>query len=192
MQSLVQALKNIDVSAPSIPVHSNVDGRPYRRPAEVRRLLPRQLCSPVKWEQTMHVLYERRPGLPYPNTYECGPGTSLKTILKMNNAKAVENTVCVRAWVATFTVLIRVPLLTYCIRNFEQTFTVPDSQPISNLVRCEGILCVFSWNYSSSNIIKQHILAIKTSAVLCVLCCDWSGHVKYNEFIWYTRIHFSK
>lgn len=44
--------------------------------------------KPVKWEQTLHVLYERDPDMHFPRTFECGPGSSLKAILKQVNAKA--------------------------------------------------------------------------------------------------------
>lgn len=39
----------------------------------------------------MHILYERQPGELYPQTYECGPGSSLKAILKKVNLKAANN-----------------------------------------------------------------------------------------------------
>lgn len=37
----------------------------------------------------MNILYSRGLEEKYPQTFECGPGQSLKSILKMNNAKAV-------------------------------------------------------------------------------------------------------
>lgn len=42
----------------------------------------------MKWEQLLHVTYERPPGEHFPRTFEVGPGTSLKTILKQVNLKA--------------------------------------------------------------------------------------------------------
>lgn len=36
----------------------------------------------------LHVMYERDPGEYFPRTFECGPGTTLKAILKQVNAKA--------------------------------------------------------------------------------------------------------
>lgn len=38
----------------------------------------------------MHILYERPVGNHFPKTFECGPGYSLKNILKMVNAKAYD------------------------------------------------------------------------------------------------------
>ncbi|CAL4163243.1 unnamed protein product, partial [Meganyctiphanes norvegica] len=83
-------LNKIHMSHPVIPVHSNIDGKPYKNIKQIRRQLPKQIYSPVKWEQTMHILFERSQGTSFPKTYECGPGRSLKTILKMVNSKAFE------------------------------------------------------------------------------------------------------
>ena len=84
-------LREIPIKKPLIHVHSNIDSRRYRSVEQIRNYLPRQLVNAVKWEQTMHVLYDRDPETPYPMTYECGPGKSLKAILKMTNAKAAQS-----------------------------------------------------------------------------------------------------
>ena len=83
-----KALKRIPVLDPVIPVHSNVDGKRYKNSAHIVRQLPKQIQKPVLWEQTMHILFERSADQAFPQTYECGPGNSLKAILKMVNAKA--------------------------------------------------------------------------------------------------------
>ncbi|XP_057366232.1 probable malonyl-CoA-acyl carrier protein transacylase, mitochondrial [Daphnia carinata] len=85
---LSKALKKIPIQQPIIAVHSNVDGKRYRNAEHIFKLLPQQIIKPVCWEQTMHILYERNPDQYYPMTYECGPGSSLKSILRMVNAKA--------------------------------------------------------------------------------------------------------
>ena len=36
----------------------------------------------------MHTLYQRKGDMPFPNTYEVGPGKQLGTILRMVNNKA--------------------------------------------------------------------------------------------------------
>ncbi|KAF7270115.1 hypothetical protein GWI33_016915 [Rhynchophorus ferrugineus] len=83
-----RALKKTDIQDPIIRVYSNVDGKRYRNANHIREQLPKQIVKPVKWEQLLHVVYERDPGEYFPQTYECGPGHSLKTILKQVNAKA--------------------------------------------------------------------------------------------------------
>lgn len=71
-----------------INVHSNVDGRPYRKAKEIKRKLVEQIYSPVKWEQTLHSLYDRDFFHEFPTTYECGPGKQLSTMLKRTNVTA--------------------------------------------------------------------------------------------------------
>ncbi|KAJ8971079.1 hypothetical protein NQ317_014752 [Molorchus minor] len=83
-----KALNKSEISDPVIKVYSNVDGKIYRNAEHIRKQLPKQIVSPVKWEQLLHVVYERDPGEYFPRTFECGPGKSLKTILKQVNAKA--------------------------------------------------------------------------------------------------------
>lgn len=92
MQSAVEpfqrALRKIPIEDPAIAVHSNVDGKRYRNADHILGQLPRQIVRPVKWEQTLHILYERGQGQHFPRTFECGPGRGLTTILKQVNAKA--------------------------------------------------------------------------------------------------------
>ena len=85
-----QLLNEMDVQKPQIPVHMNISGKPYYSEKEIQELLPLQLTKPVKWEGTMHILYDRPSDVPYPKTYVCGPGASLKLILSNINRKAAE------------------------------------------------------------------------------------------------------
>ncbi|KAL1517047.1 hypothetical protein ABEB36_000863 [Hypothenemus hampei] len=83
-----KALNKIDVLEPVITVYSNVDGKKYRNIEHIKTQLPKQIVKPVKWEQLLHVVYERNPDDYFPNTFECGPGETLSSILKQVNAKA--------------------------------------------------------------------------------------------------------
>ncbi|EFA00362.1 probable malonyl-CoA-acyl carrier protein transacylase, mitochondrial [Tribolium castaneum] len=83
-----KALNKSEVSNPVISVYSNVDGKKYKDAAQIKKQLPKQIVKPVKWEQLLHVVYERSQGDYFPRTFECGPGTSLRAILKQVNAKA--------------------------------------------------------------------------------------------------------
>ena len=84
------AIKKAKLSDPIIAVYSNIDGKHYKDAEHIRKRLAKQIVAPVKWEQTLHILYERPKDMPFPKTYECGPGKSLSTILKMVNLKAWE------------------------------------------------------------------------------------------------------
>lgn len=85
---LQKALKTTPIKTPLIPVWSNVDAKRYHTPDQIKTKLAEQICEPVKWEQIMHAVFEREKGTEFPSTYECGPGTTLKTVLRMNNAEA--------------------------------------------------------------------------------------------------------
>lgn len=88
LEPLAQVLKAIDIKKPLVSVHSNVDGNRYMHPKHIRKLLVQQVVSPVKWEQTMHAIYERKKGSEFPKTFEVGPGKQLGTILKSCNVQA--------------------------------------------------------------------------------------------------------
>lgn len=92
VQPFADALKKIEIEEPIISVYSNTTAKRYESPTHILKQLPTQIVRPVKWEQTMHVLYELKINDKFPETFICGPGTALKTILKQVNAKAAEHT----------------------------------------------------------------------------------------------------
>ncbi|XP_023234922.1 probable malonyl-CoA-acyl carrier protein transacylase, mitochondrial [Centruroides sculpturatus] len=85
---LKNALKNTNFNSPLIPVHSNIDGKPHKDASDIRKNLCKHVCKPVKWEQTLHILYTRPTDTPFPNSFVCGPDRSLQTLLRMVNLKA--------------------------------------------------------------------------------------------------------
>ncbi|CAG0895933.1 unnamed protein product [Darwinula stevensoni] len=81
-------MKRIPINPPLVKVYSNLDGHVYHTVKQIQRNTPKLLYKPVKWEQTMHAIYERKSDVPYPTTFECGPGGNLRKILERVNAKA--------------------------------------------------------------------------------------------------------
>ncbi|XP_067651469.1 probable malonyl-CoA-acyl carrier protein transacylase, mitochondrial [Haliotis asinina] len=81
-------LKQLELKKPCVPVYNNVNASRYKNARNVVDLLPKQMCSPVKWEQTMHVLYSRDQGKAFPKTFEIGPGGQLGVLLNKVNHKA--------------------------------------------------------------------------------------------------------
>ncbi|HEX2475815.1 MAG TPA: ACP S-malonyltransferase [Lacipirellulaceae bacterium] len=73
------ALANVPLQRPRIPVISNVDARPHDDPNEIRELLIQQVCSQVRWEDSMRYLLEQQ-GIT--SFYEIGPGRVLCGLLK--------------------------------------------------------------------------------------------------------------
>ncbi|KAI1888104.1 hypothetical protein AGOR_G00181610 [Albula goreensis] len=91
VEPLREVLRKLEISRPQISVYSNVDAKRYMSSAHVQKQLLKQLVSPVKWEQTLHTLYERRQGEDFPRTYEVGPGKQLGSTLQKCNAKAFKS-----------------------------------------------------------------------------------------------------
>lgn len=87
----LNALRKAEIKPPLVSVLSNVDGKKYHGPDEIVKKLPKQIYSPVKWEQLLQQVYSRKQGMSFPSTFECGPGSSLSSILKKINAKAALN-----------------------------------------------------------------------------------------------------
>lgn len=81
-------LKDMTLSAPEIPVYSNVTASRFRHAGRIAESLQKQIVYPVKWEQTMHVMYSRPQGEDFPSSFEAGPGNQLGMMLKSVNLKA--------------------------------------------------------------------------------------------------------
>ncbi|XP_030335988.1 malonyl-CoA-acyl carrier protein transacylase, mitochondrial [Strigops habroptila] len=88
VEPLAEVLNSIEIEKPLVCVYSNVDGKKYMHSKHIRKLLVKQVVSPVLWEQTMHAVYERQQGTEFPYTYEVGPGKQLGAVLKKCNLKA--------------------------------------------------------------------------------------------------------
>uniref|UniRef100_A0A3P9HRB7 Malonyl-CoA-acyl carrier protein transacylase, mitochondrial n=1 Tax=Oryzias latipes TaxID=8090 RepID=A0A3P9HRB7_ORYLA len=89
-EPLRDALRDVEVRRPEIRVYSNVDGKRYMSESHIRRQLAKQVVSAVKWEQTLHEIYERTQGESFPHTYEVGPGKQLGATLQKCNRKAFQ------------------------------------------------------------------------------------------------------
>ena len=81
---LAEALSKATITAPRIPVWSNVDAKPHIDPAEIRALLVKQVLSPVLWETTIRGLMATG----VDRFYEVGPGRVLAGLLKRVHRKA--------------------------------------------------------------------------------------------------------
>lgn len=75
---LREHLEAVLLSAPGVPVVSNVTAAPVTDPTEARRLLVEQLTSPVRWTASMRTMLARR-GTQF---FELGPGSVLAGLMK--------------------------------------------------------------------------------------------------------------
>lgn len=80
---LAEALADIPMRSPRIPVVSNVDAQAHDDPGELRTLLIQQVVSQVRWEDSMRYLLDQGAG----HFYEIGPGRVLRGLLKRINRK---------------------------------------------------------------------------------------------------------
>lgn len=83
VDQLADALAEVPMKPPRIPVVSNVDARPHDDPEEIRQLLIQQVVSQVRWEDSMRYLLDQGAQ----HFYEIGPGRVLRGLLKRINRK---------------------------------------------------------------------------------------------------------
>lgn len=83
-QRLAEALADVVLQKPRIPVISNVDARPHDDPEEIRRLLIQQVLQPVRWEESIRHLLDQG----FDQFYEVGPGRVLRGLLRRVDRKA--------------------------------------------------------------------------------------------------------
>ncbi|XP_077212987.1 uncharacterized protein LOC143848075 isoform X1 [Tasmannia lanceolata] len=85
---LEAALAATEIRTPRIPVISNVDAQPHADPDTIKKILARQVTSPVQWELTVKTLLSK--GLK--KSYELGPGKVIAGIVKrMDKGAELEN-----------------------------------------------------------------------------------------------------
>ncbi|OMP02406.1 hypothetical protein COLO4_11143 [Corchorus olitorius] len=85
---LEAALVATQIRTPRIPVISNVDAQPHSDSETIKKILARQVTSPVQWETTVKTLLTK--GLK--KSYELGPGKVIAGIVKrMDKGAEIEN-----------------------------------------------------------------------------------------------------
>ena len=77
--ALRAALDAATVTMPSIPVYSNVTGKPYDDAAQIRTLLEEQMVGAVLWEQSVAHMRAHHACARY---VETGPGKQLKAMMR--------------------------------------------------------------------------------------------------------------
>ncbi len=77
-EKLKEALANIRLSSPTIPVIQNVDVMTHQQPDDIRAGLIQQLYCPVRWVETIQRLVNEGTQ----QVVECGPGKVLSGLIK--------------------------------------------------------------------------------------------------------------
>jgi len=82
-QTLAQALENVTVQAPAIPLINNVDVASPTDPAAIRDALVRQAWRPVRWVEVIRAM--KAQGVTH--VVECGPGKVLQGLTRRIDAE---------------------------------------------------------------------------------------------------------
>ncbi|HNQ72244.1 MAG TPA: ACP S-malonyltransferase [Verrucomicrobiota bacterium] len=77
-------LERITLSAPSVPVISNVTAQPHTTPAQIASRLIEQVTASVRWEESMRYLIAQG----FTRFIELGPGTALSGFMKRIHKEA--------------------------------------------------------------------------------------------------------
>jgi len=75
---LAAALATVRLTAPAVPVISNVTAQAHGTPAEISARLVEQVCASVRWEESIRALLAQG----FTRFIELGPGTALTGFLK--------------------------------------------------------------------------------------------------------------
>lgn len=75
---LAEAMANLEIARPIVPVVANVTAEPTTDPAQIHELLVRQVTAPVRWEESVQALAR----LGVTRAYELGSGAVLKGLVK--------------------------------------------------------------------------------------------------------------
>ena len=84
-EKLAAALQDVPLAPPEIRVIHNADVAAYETPEKIKDALVRQLCSPVRWTETVQLLVRED----IAQSAECGPGKVLAGLAKRIDPAAV-------------------------------------------------------------------------------------------------------
>jgi [acyl-carrier-protein] S-malonyltransferase len=83
--AMMEALADIEIRPPAVPLIANVSAAPTTEPAEIRRQLIEQVCGQVRWRETVEYMVAHGIEL----TVEAGAGKVL-SVMNRRTAKQVE------------------------------------------------------------------------------------------------------
>ena len=83
VSSLTNALQDVEMRPPRIPVVSNVDAKPHTDPEELRSLLTQQVVHPVRWEDSIREIMSSG----VEEFFEVGAGKVLRGLMKRIDRK---------------------------------------------------------------------------------------------------------
>ncbi len=81
---LEDAIRQVEIVAPSCPVYQNIDARPHSEPSQIKENLIHQLTGAVRWTQTVELLLADGAS----EFIEVGPGKVLQGLVKKVDRQA--------------------------------------------------------------------------------------------------------
>lgn len=84
-EAMIEALKDLQILTPKIPVIANFTAKETKDPEEIRKLLAEQITGSVKWRQSIQRIEE----LGYENLVEIGAGKVLNGLTKRTSEKII-------------------------------------------------------------------------------------------------------
>jgi [acyl-carrier-protein] S-malonyltransferase len=89
---LAKALNEVRLGDARMNIYSNYTGKIYSRKTKIiRENIVKQVDNPVKWEQTMQLLYRLHQDYHFPSFFEVGPGRQLGATLLQVSKKAYKH-----------------------------------------------------------------------------------------------------
>jgi [acyl-carrier-protein] S-malonyltransferase len=83
-EKLAQVLETISISAPQIPVVTNVEAQPNTDAVRVGDLLVQQVSAPVRWQESVQYMADQA----VDRFIEIGPGKVLSGLIKRTAKKS--------------------------------------------------------------------------------------------------------
>lgn len=77
-EAMAQALADVQINAPSVPVVSNVEAAPVNDPDQIRALLEAQICGAVRWRESVQVMVDQG----VTDFWEIGAGKALSGMVR--------------------------------------------------------------------------------------------------------------
>lgn len=84
VKDFTTAVNNVSLTLPSIPVYSNVTGKPFTGIEDMKELITKQLTCCVSWHE---LICNMRSDYPDCHFVECGPSNQLHFLLKKMDRK---------------------------------------------------------------------------------------------------------
>ena len=85
LEEYKETLSRVHFHPPKFPVYSNVTGLPYESDVDMVKVLSRQVCEPVLWEQSIRHMLKT---FTLTSIYELGPKRQLRTMLERIDSNA--------------------------------------------------------------------------------------------------------